>query len=215
MRLYRAQFVGKNQLPRNFRMLVSGPTGSGKTSFVEELIQSDRVEKKFENIYYCYPDHFEEPPVQWDNWPDVIVHYIPFIPDISFIKTIKKDSLLVFDDNYDQIIKNSAISSAMKIYARRNFSVIIITQFYYENGTFSRVIRNQMNAVVLFPNFGDSSMNKTIAKQLGVSTQFNLAKKETENRKYDPIVILSNEIVSTPELRVQTRYLTQYPYCYK
>ena len=216
MRLFHAKEVGSNCLPENFRMVVAGPTGAGKTSFVKQLIHSKRIKKPFKHIYYCYPDHFETPPIDWHKWDDVIVTYVPFIPDINFIKSIKQDSLLILDDNYDECIKSAAISAAFKIHSRRKFAIIIITQFYYESGQFARAIRNQLSAVVLFRNFGDASMNRKIAIQLGVKKQFDLAAKATENCKFDPIVILDGAIVSQQEMRVQTSFLhNNYSYCYK
>ena len=216
MRLFHAKIAGNNCLPNNFRMLVSGPTGAGKTKFVENLIWSNRIPEKFSNIYYCYPDHFDQPPVDWDNWPDILVTFVPYLPDINFIRSMKPKSLLVLDDNFDEAIKSPAIGQMMKIHSRRKFSVILISQMYFESGPFSRVIRNQLNAVVLFRNFCDDKINHRIAAQLGVKDQFMMAEKATEDRKFDPVVILSNEIVEIPEMRVQTNYLSDTcSFCYK
>jgi len=216
MRLFHGKLVGTNDLPEHFRMLVSGPSGSGKTQFVANLIRSKRIKKPIKHIYYSYPDHFDKPPVDWDTWDDIIVTYIPFLPDITFFRTMEPHSILVLDDNFDNAIKSPAISQAMKIHSRRKFSVILITQFFFEQGSYSRIIRNQLNAVVLYRNFADCTINRRVASQLGVLGQFLQAEKETESRKFDPIVILSHEIVKTPEMRVQSYYLSDnYSYCYK
>ena len=215
MRLHKAKIVGKNTLPKNFRLLISGPTGSGKTTWVEKLIKSKRIKHKFKHIYYCYPDHFEEPPVNWDSWEDTIITFVPFLPDIEYIKSIKENSLLVLDDNFEEAIKSPVIAQALKIHSRRNFSVILITQSFFEHGPFSRTIRNQLNAVILYRNFADYQINRRIAKQLGVLDQFTQAEKNTKDCKYDPIVILSNEIVAQPEMRVQTNFLSDtVSFCY-
>jgi len=215
MRLFHGRIVGDNCLPNHFRMIVSGPSGSGKTTWVEQFIKSKRIQQPIKHIYYVYPDDFDEPPVDWDKWTDVVVTYVPFMPDIAFFKTMSEDSLIVFDDNFDQAIKSPSISQALRIHSRRKFSVILITQMFYEGGPFSRVIRNQLNAVVLYRNFGDIQINRRIASQLGVREQFLQAEKSTENIKFDPIVILSNEIVNCPSMRVQTNYLADnISYCY-
>ena len=214
MRQYSARIAGDNCLPEHFRMLVSGPTGCGKTTFVENLIKSDRLKVKPSRVYYCYPDDFDEPPVNWHEWNDIVVTYVPFMPDIEFFKTIDKGSLIVFDDNFDQAIQNPSVCKAMKIHSRRKFSVILITQMFYEQGKHSRVIRNQLNALVLYRNFGDIQINRNIAMRHGVRKQYLMAEKETWSTKYDPVVILSNEIVDLPELRVQTSYLNKYVQCY-
>jgi len=196
-------------------MIVSGPSGAGKTTWVENLIKSKRIQQPIKHIYYVYPDDFDEPPVNWHTWPDIVVTYVPYMPDIKFFKSVDMDSLIVFDDNFDQAIKNPSISQAMRIHSRRKFSVILITQMFYEMGPFSRVIRNQCNAVVLYRNFGDIKINRRIATQLGVYDPFLLAEEAVKDIKYTPIVILSNEIVEQPEMRVQTNYLSEnYSYCY-
>ena len=216
MRLYNAKIVGKNTLPENFRLLVSGPTGCGKTTFVRDLINSKRIKRPIRHIYYIYPDSFDSPPVDWHTLPDLIVTYCPFIPDHDFIKSIKKNSLLVLDDVFDSAIKSRAISDALRIHSRRKFSMILITQNFFDSGKHSVSMRNQLNAVVLFRNFGNCRTNRQVADQLDVKKQFLQAEKSTESQKYNPIVILSAEIVTTPEMRVQTHYLDPcISYCYK
>lgn len=216
MRLYNAKIVGKNTLPENFRLLVSGPTGCGKTTFVKNLITSKRLKSKITHIYYIYPDSFDAPPVDWHTLPNLIITYCPFIPDHDFISNIKKNSLLVLDDVFDSAIKSRAISDALRIHSRRRFSMILITQNFFDSGKHSVSMRNQLNAVVLFRNFGNVRTNRQVADQLDVKQQFLQAEKATESRKFDPIVILSSEIVKTAEMRVQTSYLHPYiSYCYK
>lgn len=49
------------QIYHPFRMLVSGSSGTGKTTFCESLLQS-HITSKFHQIYYVYPEEFEKPP---------------------------------------------------------------------------------------------------------------------------------------------------------
>jgi hypothetical protein len=191
--------------------------GCGKTTFVEKLLHSNRIRKRFKHIYYCYPDHFDDTPVDWaENWTDTLVTFVPYIPDINFFRTMQTNSLIVFDDNFDDIIKSPAVAQALKIHSRRRFSVIIISQMFFELGPFSRVIRNQLSGVVLFRNFGDVGINRRVATQLGALDQFNQADNDTKDEKFNPIIILSSEIVESLEMRVQTSYLSdKYSFCYK
>ena len=49
------------QIYHPFRMLISGSSGTGKTTFCESLLQSN-ISEKFKQIYYVYPDEFDKPP---------------------------------------------------------------------------------------------------------------------------------------------------------
>ena len=148
MRIIRAEKIGQNSLPGHFRLLVSGPTGCGKTTWIENLIHSKRISKKFSRIYYIYPPDFESPPVDWDSWDSQNVTYVNYIPDLKFFHKLEADSLVVFDDNFEQVINNPLISKVMRIHARRKFSVILVTQMFYEQGKYSRVIKNQLSGLV-------------------------------------------------------------------
>ena len=79
---------------------------------------------------------------------------------------------------------------------------------FYEQGKYSRVIKNQLSGLVLFRNFCDQKINHNIARQLGVLPGFKLAEEHTINTKFDPVVILSAEIVENSRFRVFTNYLS-------
>ena len=49
------------QIYHPFRMLISGSSGAGKTTFCESLLQSN-ITHKFNQIYYIYPEEFDKPP---------------------------------------------------------------------------------------------------------------------------------------------------------
>jgi len=49
------------QIYHPFRMLISGSSGTGKTTFCEKLLQSD-ITHKFRYIYYVYPEEFGKQP---------------------------------------------------------------------------------------------------------------------------------------------------------
>ena len=59
-----------------FRMLISGSSGTGKTTFCENLLESEMIQK-FKNIYYVYPEELDTP-------PGFIISYFPkFISNFS------------------------------------------------------------------------------------------------------------------------------------
>ena len=49
------------QIYHPFRMLISGSSGTGKTTFCENLLKSN-ITCKFQNIYYIFPEEFDKHP---------------------------------------------------------------------------------------------------------------------------------------------------------
>ena len=116
-----------------FRMLISGSTGTGKklkyniyvyidilgkTTFVQNLIQSNRVDRKWRNIYYIYPFELGEPPVDWDRkFTDINVHFLTELPTIKFFDSVEKHSLVVFDDLWSECSGDDAVIKCFKVRA--------------------------------------------------------------------------------------------------
>jgi len=62
MRQINGDIIEENyQIYHPFRMLISGSSGTGKTTFCENLLES-KLTQKFNEIYYIYPEEFEKPP---------------------------------------------------------------------------------------------------------------------------------------------------------
>ena len=99
-----------------FRMLVSGSSGTGKTTFIENLIKSHRVDKKWKTIYYVYPYELGEPPVSWDvTFEDINVQYMTELPSLKFFDTAERNSLLVIDDLWSEACDSADIVKCFKV----------------------------------------------------------------------------------------------------
>ena len=87
---------GEYQLHTPFKMLLSGSSGSGKTTFVENLIKFKKI-TKISQIIYHYPDALVHPPVDWhQKFKDIPVTYEEGIPkDSDYWSNIPKHSLVV------------------------------------------------------------------------------------------------------------------------
>ena len=128
-----------------FRMLVSGSSGTGKTTFIEHLLKSNRIDKQFSTVYYCYPYTLGEPPVDWHETLDCNVQYLTHLPTLQFFDTVEPDSLLILDDLWTETCKSKDLVSAFKVYSRKKkVSIIIVTQSYFSGGDEGREIRNNM-----------------------------------------------------------------------
>ena len=131
------------QIKTPFRMLISGSSGTGKTTFVEKLISSNRIDRKFSTIYYCYPFELGEPPVSWHTKTDSNVEYITDLPDAKFFDEADANSLLVLDDLWSETCKSPDLVKAFKVFSRKKkVSIISISQSYFSGGDAGREIRN-------------------------------------------------------------------------
>ena len=128
-----------------FRMLISGSSGTGKTTFIEKLLKSDRIDSKFSTVYYCYPNHLGDPPVDWHETLSCNVEYLTHLPDLRFFDTVEPDSLLILDDLWTETCNSKDLVAAFKVYSRKKkVSMIIVTQSYFSGGGEGREIRNNM-----------------------------------------------------------------------
>ena len=131
------------QIQTPFRMLISGSSGTGKTTFVENLICSNRIDRPFTTIYYCYPFELGDPPVSWHDKCDSNVEYITDLPDAKFFDTADPNSLLVLDDLWSETCKSPDLVKAFKVFSRKKkISIISISQSYFAGGDAGREIRN-------------------------------------------------------------------------
>ena len=80
-------FENDYKLKTPFRMLISGSSGTGKTTFIENLLKSNRIDKEFTTVYYCYPYTLGDPPVDWDQTLDCNIEYLTHLPDLCFFDT--------------------------------------------------------------------------------------------------------------------------------
>ena len=77
MRSFRAEVLDSPfQIQCPFSLLLNGSSGSGKTTWCKNLIESNLTSKRIKKIYFHYPEALGDPPVNWDRiWPDVDVQF--------------------------------------------------------------------------------------------------------------------------------------------
>ena len=128
-----------------FRMLISGSSGTGKTTFIEKLLKSNRIDRDFSTVYYCYPYTLGDPPVDWDYTLNCNIEFLTHLPDLRFFDTVQPNSLLILDDLWIETCKSKDLVAAFKVYSRKKkVSMIIVTQSYFSGGDEGREIRNNM-----------------------------------------------------------------------
>lgn len=153
----------KIYLRHPFTMLIAGPTGSGKTEFVKQLINSrGTVSKpKPERIIYFYGEYQEK----FRDMSDV--EFIQGIPEYAIESLDNKPTWIVIDDLMHETANSKLISELFtKGSHHRNLSVILIVQNLFVRGSESRNISLNSQYVVLFKNPRDQSIATSIARQM-------------------------------------------------
>ena len=206
-------------------MLISGSSGTGKTTFCEKLLQSN-ISEKFNQIYYIYPDEFEKPPgiikycstkyinanlVDWDRlFPEITIEYIPGVPGASFFHTVREDSLIILDDLWTECCKSSDIVKAFKVFSRKmRFSLITISQSYFGGSDGGREIRNNVDVVVLFENHGDADLNTRIMRKLGYINAYRQAVSTLKSIPHSYLVVNCSAKISHAYLRVASNLFSE------
>ena len=166
------------QLLHPFTALVAGMTGSGKTVWVQTLIEHrhDVIKPPPQRIVWSYS--------QWQPAYDTMIRNVP---GIEFVKGIpheldeewyfnpKINNLMVIDD---QMAETSNDKRILNLFTKgshhRNLSVIFLVQNVYFQGKIMRTLSLNASYLVLFKNPRDKLQMMTLGKQMypGKSSQF-------------------------------------------
>lgn len=143
-----------------FTMLISGPTGCGKTVFVKQLIERVKIVSypQPEKITYCYGE-----------WQDLFNEFkgVNFIQGLPENFGSNRPEWIIIDDLMHESSKSQAISELFtKGSHHRNLSIILIVQNFFNKGREMRNITLNAQYLVLFKNPRDKSLASNIAKQM-------------------------------------------------
>ena len=88
----------------------------GKTTFIENLLKSNRIDRKWKTVYYVYPFELGEPPVDWDvKFEDINVQFLTDLPDIKFFDNAERNSLIIIDDLWTEACESPEIVKCFKV----------------------------------------------------------------------------------------------------
>lgn len=196
-------------------MLVCGPTGSGKTSWLKKLINSRSIISKpsVKNVFYFYGE-----------WQDVYremenVTFIQGLPeDISTLIESKEPAWVIIDDLMTESFNSKIVSELFtKGSHHRKISVILVTQNFFVRGKESRNISLNAHYIVLFKNPRDKSTSFTIGRQMFPNNTKKFATIVSEATKAPHSYIMIDLRSETPEeVRLLTNVLGEstYPVSY-
>lgn len=185
-------------------IIISGPTSSGKTTFLKKLIKfrNQMFKCKFDRIVYCYGTW--QP--AFNNMYDV--EFISGIPEnIDNINSDKNDShlLLILDDLMDVVSKSEAVQTLFSRGSHHNnVTLIYVNQNIYFHGPKSRTISLNAQYIIIFKNKRDKNQINHLGSQMGVNRILKFALDDIWKEKYSYLLIdLSPH--NDSELIVKTR----------
>jgi hypothetical protein len=151
------------RLAHPFSLVVAGPSGSGKSVFVEKLILSGlkNMDTNFEHVLWCYADWHPENPE--------IVRKTQFQRGFEGVERedISRPLLIVIDD---QMRESSCTSAVVDLFTKgchhKNMSVIFITQNLFHAGKHFRDISLNAHYIVLLKNPRESHQMAYLARQI-------------------------------------------------
>lgn len=150
-----------------FTCAVAGPTKSGKTVFVRQLLQANEyyITPRLSRIVWVYGIPNEE---QFEKIKEVTqqpIEFVSTIPDIEEFSP-QDNNLLVLDDLMHDAGKSKTVSNLFtKGCHHRNVSVILILQNLFHQGTRMRDIHTSTNYLVIFNNPRDKFQIRHLERQ--------------------------------------------------
>ena len=143
-----------------FTCVISGPTGSGKSVFVQRLLKHAAavIDPAPERILYCYgvyqPIFSKFEGIEFNEG-------LPSLDEFDG----KKHSLVIIDDLMHET--NNVVSKLFtKVSHHTNTSIIFITQNIFHPGKESRTIALNTQYLILFKNVRDKSQIAYLARQM-------------------------------------------------
>jgi hypothetical protein len=150
-----------------FTMIVAGPTMSGKTHFMMNLLKHRRcIEPSPKKVQWCYGMRNERQFSKILKTSKYPVHFNKGLPNIDDIKP-NSQTLIVLDDLMTDAGKSATISELFtKGMHHNNISIILIVQNLYHQGKKMRDISLNANYITLFKNPRDARQITYLSSQM-------------------------------------------------
>jgi GTPase SAR1 family protein len=147
-----------------FTCIISGPSGSGKSSFCIRLLQNLKslcTESRFDGgIIWCYSEKTAVPSQLGEN-----VRFHEGVPD-NFDNARGRPCLVILDDLLNDVYSQQVCNLFTKGSHHRNISVILITQNLFHQGRYCRDISLNAKYIVVLKNVRDKNQFRHLARQV-------------------------------------------------
>ena len=197
--------------PSSATLMVSGGTGSGKTTWVARLLREKNLmfEEPPRHILYCYGVYQQAFDRMKQEVEGIIFHEgLPTSEDIESLTKNKEHTMVVLDDLMGQVVKEPEAELLFTQGAHhRHMTVLFISQNLFSQGKCARTIALNTHFLVLFRNFRDHAQIMHLGRQLypGAKCQgFMTAYEQATHRPYGYLVLDMSPHSQVEEARLRT-----------
>jgi len=181
-----------------FGCMVCGPSMSGKSHFIMQLIRKDLFDPRPDRIVYAY-----------GSWQDEFIKAdgVEFVSGIDGLKEItfnpRINNLLILDDLMEELSADKKASTLFtKDMHHKNVTVIFVVQNLFKQGKSMRDIALNCQVIVLFKSPRDVQQIRILSRQTGIK-ELEKAYLEAIKEPYGYLVI--NMQSHTPDaIKLQT-----------
>ena len=185
-------------------IIISGPTGSGKTYWTNKLLSNKMFTKPVTSVLYCYgvyQSYFKEMKI-----PNLEFHEgLPILEKVESLND-GKFHVIVLDDLMEYIVKSIETQNLFTKYCHHyNITAIFLTQNIFAQGPCARSININTHILVIFANKRDESQAVYLGKQLypGNSKIFMEAYEDATSQLHGYLVV-DCDPKSPRELKMRT-----------
>ena len=188
-------------------IVISGPTGVGKTRWVYKLLTNNLFSQKPHSVLYCYGTYQS----LYDKFQKTLPN-ITFEQGIPSPETIErlndeKFHVIVLDDLMEEVIQKGpeVMNLFTKLCHHYNITAIFVTQNVFAQGKYARSIALNTHYLVLFENKRDESQMSYLARQLSPNKiDYFLEAYDDAVEKHHGYLLVDCEPQSPRELKLRT-----------
>lgn len=158
-------------LPLNFKMLVSGSSSTGKSTFVSNILANDNglMEFSFEKVVYLQGVETLASKALQSKYGKNMIAFKGIPKEDVLLPLCKNEerTVLIIEDLDELAYESSLVSKIFKAYSHHlGFSVIMSTQNMFCAGKERLTLVRNATHLVLFPNYLDLTVVRLVAQRV-------------------------------------------------
>jgi adenosyl cobinamide kinase/adenosyl cobinamide phosphate guanylyltransferase len=209
-----------NRFMQPFRMMIAGPSQSGKSSFILELLKhrNELFSTSFARIIYFVPSNNIDAHQEFIQklktvYPDLEIQ--TDLPKLSDIKGDRLSKLFIMDDLMNVVFNHPMMEEVFSQNSHhQNLSIIFTTQNYFASSK-NRTIIRQTNYKIIFNDPSDKTLMRNISCQISgsmpqfLSRCFKTLEEFYPKDNFSYILIDSNAVSPLKKFQVRSKILPE------